>query len=85
MRLSRKPNQPLLNRARPDFCTGMARDFVYLGLRLGISVGPFPGKRHGGQSSDLRSGLKGQRLERDGHAYLRCQVTVGKCDQDDVA
>lgn len=27
-------------------CSGMVMEFVYLGLRLGVSIGPFLGRRH---------------------------------------
>lgn len=51
---------------------------VYLGLILGVSVGPFLGRRH----SRLQVKVKksGQTLQGDGHACLRYDVRTGNVD-----
>lgn len=60
------------------FALAWAMRIVYLGLILGVSVGPFLGRRH----SRLQVKVKewGQTLQRDRHACLRCDVRMRNVD-----
>lgn len=87
MRLSHSPISLCFNFAIVLFCyyflffivaLAWAMKIVYLGLILGVSVGPFLGRRH----SRLQVKVKksGQTLQGDGHACLRCDVRTHNVD-----
>ena len=60
------------------FALAWAMKMVYLGLILGVSVGPFLGRRHSRLQVKVKN--SGQTLQRDRHACLRCDVRMRNVD-----
>ena len=56
---------------------------LYLGLSLGVSVGPFLRRRH--SRLQVKVEESGPMLQRDRHACLRCDVRMRNVDWSAVA